>query len=81
MSRRHLTDLSDVPIAGSSLGHYLELGADVILTPAEMFASTPPKSLALLACWGARVPGQSSGDPLTLATIALARGSRQILVT
>jgi hypothetical protein len=28
-----------------------------------------------------RVPGQSSGDPLTLATIALARGSRQILVT
>jgi hypothetical protein len=62
------------------LGHYLELGADVILTPA-VFASTPPKSLALLACWGARVPGQSSGDPLTLATIALARGSRQILVT
>lgn len=63
------------------MGHYLELGADVILTPAEMFASTPPKSLALLACWGARVPGQSSSDPLTLATIALARGSRQILVT
>jgi hypothetical protein len=53
----------------------------VILTPAEMYASTPPKSLALLACWGARDPGQSSGDPLTLATIALARGSRQILVT
>ena len=63
------------------LGHYLELGSDVILTPAEMFDSTPPKSLALLACWGARVPGQSSGDPLTLATIALARRSRQILVT
>jgi len=35
------------------LGHYLELGSDVILTPAEMFDSTPPKSLALLA-W---VPG------------------------
>jgi hypothetical protein len=32
------------------LGHYLELGSDVIPTPAEMFASTPPKSLALLAC-------------------------------
>jgi hypothetical protein len=70
------------PVRGHAcLGHYLELGSDVILTPAEMFASTPPKSLALLACWGARVPGQSSGDPLTLATIALARGSRQILVT
>jgi hypothetical protein len=64
------------------LGHYLELGSEVILTPAEMFASTPPKSLALLACCGARVPGQSNRDPLTLATIALAaRGSRQILVT
>jgi hypothetical protein len=63
------------------LGHYLGLGSDVILTPAEMFASTLPKSLALLACWGDRVPGQSSGDLLTLATIALARGSRQILVT
>ena len=63
------------------LGSHLELGSEVILTPAEMFALTPPKSLALLACWGARVPGQSSGDPLTLATIALARGSRQILVT
>jgi hypothetical protein len=62
------------------LGHYLELGSDVILTPAEMFDSIPPKSLALLACWGARVPGQSSGDP-SLATIALSRESRQILVT
>ena len=39
------------------------------------------KSFALLACWGARVPGQSSGDPLTLATTALARGFPQILVT
>jgi len=37
----------------SGLGHYLELGSDVILRPAEMFASTPPKSLGLLACWGA----------------------------
>jgi len=27
------------------------------------------------------VPGQSSGDPVTLASIALARGSRQILIT
>jgi hypothetical protein len=62
------------------LGHYLRLGPDVILTPAEMVDSTPPKSFALLACWGARVPGQSSGDPLTIATAA-ARGSRQILVT
>ena len=63
------------------LGHYLELGSDVILTPAEVFDSTPPKSLASWPAWGARVPGQSSGDPLTLANLrAGRRGSRQILV-
>src|SRR5687768_11677833 len=50
---------------------------DVILTPIEMFDSAPPNRWP---SWS-RVPGQSSGDPLTLATIALARGSRPILVT
>jgi hypothetical protein len=63
------------------LGHYLELGSDVILYADRDVRLNSTQSLALLACWGARVLGQSSGDPLTLATIALARGSRQILVT
>lgn len=67
------------PIDG--LGHYLELGAAAVLTPIEMFSAAPPPSLALLCCWGARVFGVSTGDPLTLATIAMARGSRQILTT
>jgi hypothetical protein len=61
-------------------GSHLEPGSDVILTPAEMFASTPP-IVGPLACLGCQVPGQSSGDRLTLATIALTSGSRQILVT
>lgn len=63
------------------VGHYLELAADLPLTPTELLAGTPPESLALIACWGARVPGPTTGEPLTLATIALARGSRQILTT
>lgn len=67
------------PVAG--LGHYLELTPDLVLTPTELFNGQPPTSLALLACWGAHVLGQTTGEPLTLATIALARGSRQILST
>jgi hypothetical protein len=35
------------------LGHYLELGSDVILTPAEMFASTP----SIVGPPGPGVPG------------------------
>lgn len=67
------------PVAG--LGHYLELALDLILTPTELLNGQPPRSLALLACWGARVLGETTGEPLTLATIALARGSRQVLST
>jgi hypothetical protein len=63
------------------LGHYLKLGLgrdpyagqDVRLNSIQIVG--PP---GLPGCQGS---GQSSGDPLTLATIALARGSRQILVT
>ena len=65
----------------SGLGHYLELAPNLLLTPTELLVSTPPASIALISCWGARVPGPTTGEPLTLATIALARGSRQILST
>ncbi|MFT4217268.1 MAG: hypothetical protein QM619_08825 [Micropruina sp.] len=63
------------------LGHYLEMAPDRLLTPAELLAGTPPTSVALVACWGAQVPGPTTGEPLTLATITLARGSRQVLST
>lgn len=59
-----------------ALGHYLELGEDQFLTPTELLNGTQPLSVALLSCWGARVPGESNGEPLTIATIALARGAR-----
>lgn len=65
----------------SGPGHYLELTLDLLLTSTELLDGTPPESLALLACWGARLPEAATGEPLTLATIALARGSRQILST
>lgn len=65
----------------AALGHYLELGVDTLLTPTEMFTATPPESIALLACWGARTLEAPTGDPLTLGTIALARGAKQVLTT
>ncbi len=63
------------------LGHYLEVGVAHTLTPVDLLSGIPPESMALLSCWGARVPGASVGEPLTLATIALARGTTQILTT
>lgn len=63
------------------LGHYLELAHDVLLTPTELLLSQPPAAIALLACWGARTLEPATGEPLTLGTIAFARGSRQILTT
>ncbi len=65
----------------SALGHYLELAPNLLLTPTELLGGIPPASVALISCWGARVPSPNTGEPLTLATIALARGSRQILST
>lgn len=63
------------------IGHYLELDTDVLVEPSEFLTATPPELLILLACWGANRPGRDAGDPLTLATLALARGSRQVATT
>lgn len=63
------------------IGHYLELGQEVLLTPTEMLSATPPPVMALLCCWGARTTGLSTGEPLTLATVAMARGTQQILTS
>lgn len=63
------------------VGHYLEIGSGNALTPIDVLFGPPLESLALLSCWGARVPGVSVGEPLTLATVALARGASQILTS
>ncbi|GAB2568349.1 tetratricopeptide repeat protein [Kribbella endophytica] len=59
----------------AALGHYLELGEEVLLTPADLFTAATPRRLGLIACWGAQVPGGGTGDPLTFATLALTRSS------
>lgn len=67
------------PVPG--IVHYLELAPRVLLTPAAMLDAHTPGQLVLAACWGAHAPGSADSDPLTLATIALTRGSRAVLAT
>lgn len=63
------------------LVHYLELDRHVALTPADMLRATPPPALILISCWGAHAPDRGSGDPMTIATLALARGTRTVAAT
>jgi hypothetical protein len=63
------------------IGHFLELGPDELLTPMDLLTAHTPVVLGLISCWGARIPAASPGDPLTLATLALVRGSRAVLAT
>jgi tetratricopeptide (TPR) repeat protein len=67
------------PVPG--IVHYLELAPRVLITPAALLDARTPEELVLAACWGAHAPGAADSDPLTLATIALARGSRAVLAT
>jgi hypothetical protein len=67
------------PVPG--IVHHLELAPRVLLTPAALLDARTPAELVLAACWGAHAPGAADSDPLTLATIALARGSRAVLAT
>ncbi|WP_189034545.1 tetratricopeptide repeat protein [Nocardia rhizosphaerihabitans] len=64
-----------------ALVHYLELDEHVALTPADMLDAAPPPTIILISCWGAHAPGRVSGDPMTIATLALARGVRAIAAT
>jgi tetratricopeptide (TPR) repeat protein len=61
--------------------HYLELAPQVLLTPALLLDARTPDQIVLAACWGAHAPGAADSDPLTLATIALTRGSQAVLAT
>ncbi|TVZ02855.1 CHAT domain-containing protein [Trebonia kvetii] len=67
------------PVPG--MVHYLELAPRVLLTPAALLDARTPDQLVLAACWGANAPGSADSDPLTLATIALTRGSLAVLAT
>ena len=63
------------------LVHYLELDEHTFITPGEVLDGRTPRQLALVACWGANAPEAGFGDPLTIATLALARGSSGVLAT
>lgn len=68
-----------LPVAGTS--HYLELAPGESLTPADLLGSAAPELMVLVACWGAATPSPNASDPLTLATMALAAGSRHVAAT
>lgn len=63
------------------VGHYFDLGDGVPLAPTDLLGASPPRYVVLVACWGASVPDRNPADPLTLATIAFARGSQSVAAT
>ncbi|MFE5285460.1 CHAT domain-containing protein [Nocardia sp. NPDC056611] len=63
------------------LVHYLELDEHTALTPADMLRAVPPPALILISCWGAHAPDRGSGDPMAIATLALARGAYSVAAT
>ncbi|OXM45232.1 tetratricopeptide repeat protein [Amycolatopsis alba] len=63
------------------IGHYLELDINTWLLPVDVLTGTPPERLCLITCWGGGVPGQAMTDPVTVATLALVRGSLEVLAT
>ncbi|RRD45939.1 CHAT domain-containing protein [Tessaracoccus sp. OH4464_COT-324] len=68
-------------IQARELAHVVALAPDVGLFPLEVMSADPPGRVALLTCWSAHVPGESPGDPLTVATVLLARGAATVLAT
>lgn len=61
--------------------HSFDLDDGMPLTPADFLNATPPHRLALIACWGAGVPGRRRSDPLSIATMAIIRGSSEVIAT
>jgi CHAT domain-containing protein len=63
--------------------HYVELAPGEVMTAAELLQEgvEPPERLALVACWGSSTGSERLSDPAAVATIALARGAREVLAT
>lgn len=68
-------------IPSEGVGHFLNLGDGLTLSPLQAMGAQPPGRVALISCWGAFVPGEQSGDPLTVATVLQARGAVSVLAT
>ncbi|MFI7500965.1 tetratricopeptide repeat protein [Streptomyces sp. NPDC049687] len=63
------------------VGHHLELDGDNRLLPEDLLRGVPPRRLYLITCWGAGIPGSAMTDPISVATLALARGTVELLAT
>lgn len=61
--------------------HYLDLDDALAVTPADLLEATPPRELVFVTCWGAASPGAQPGDPLSIVTVALTRGTRSVAAT
>ncbi len=61
--------------------HLLDLDDDVFVTPVDLMAASVPARVALISCWGAHTPAPPGGEPLTLATLAAARGANVLATT
>ncbi|MEV7624093.1 CHAT domain-containing protein [Actinoplanes sp. NPDC089786] len=86
-ARKRLRDGSDMMIVvghgrpAPGLGHYLELDRNEWLVPADLLGVSTPRRLALLVCEAASTTGPRPSDPVSLATLALAAGSDEVLAT
>ena len=60
---------------------FRSLGDGVYLTPGDLLAADPPRTVLLVSCWGAAAPHLTGRDPLSIPNILVARGSRAVLAT
>ncbi|EIV91904.1 hypothetical protein FraQA3DRAFT_1389 [Frankia sp. QA3] len=63
------------------MGHYLEFDHADWLVPADLLGASTPRRLALLACGAGSISQTRPSDPISLATLALAARSDEVLAT
>lgn len=74
-------DLVVVACHGRTEGAYLELAPGEPLPLADLLVPETPAGLVLASCWGASRAAPPASDPLTFATVALARTTRQVVAS
>jgi tetratricopeptide (TPR) repeat protein len=80
LTGRH-EDLVVVACHGRTEGAYLELAPDEPLPLADLLVPETPAGLVLASCWGASRTAAPTSDPLTFATVALARTTEQVVAS
>jgi hypothetical protein len=86
-ARQRLRDGGDLMVVighgrpAPGVGHYLELDQNDWLVPADLIGASTPRRLALVACGAASIALGHPSDPVSLATLALAARSDEVLAT